>query len=265
MYNHARTLLINLTGSTGFISNSPGEELIPATYSQLILPGYINSIRSRLFGANPDRAMLNYRTAQLLQVIASTELQTYVVALDSRITYQLNKLNLATDNVFDPVVNRYAGTSGDVLTLVGDMASPDVSGQSAYNFNIKVISDGGTKLQISRLTFPLQENEEPLYLVNGLSPEFNLPFSNYKFRVNTLNVGAAWTISGFLRPTSTISEINENLKAIGEPGLLSLFGTTNQEPYTTFKNCWQYHPEFSYQLSGFLLALIYRTEEIRNG
>lgn len=265
MYNHARTLLINLTGSSGFISNSPGEELIPDSYSKLILPEYINSIRSRLFGANPDRAMLNYRIAQLLQIIASTDLQSYIVDLDSRITYQLNKLNLATDKIFEPVINRYSGTSSDVLTVVGNMASPDVSGQSAYNFNIKIVSNGGTKLQISRLTFPLQENEEILYLVNGLSPEFNLPFSNYKVRVNTTNVGAAWTISGFLRPTSTISEINENLKAIGEPALLSLFGTKNQEPYSTFKNCWQYHPEFAYQLSGFLLALIYRTEEIRNG
>jgi hypothetical protein len=265
MYNHARTLLVNLTGSVGFISNAPGEELIPFDYVQLTLPGYINSIRSRLFGANPDRAMLNYRIAQLLQLIATTELQEYIVALDSRITYQLNKLNLAADKMFEPKVNKYAGLASDVLTLVGNAASPDVSGQSGYNFQIKIVSNSGIKAQISRLTFPLQEEEEPLSLTSGLSPEFNLPFSSYKFRVNTVNIGSAWTISGFLRPTATLSELMENIKSIGEPALISLFGASPQEPYTTFKNCWQYHQDFAYRFSGFLLALIYRIEEIRNG
>lgn len=265
MFNHARTLLVNLPGVSGFMSSCPGEELIPADYSQLTLPSYLRSIRTKLFGANPDRVMLNYRTFQLLQTIASTELQGHVTALDSRITYQLDKVNLGNDAAFIPKVNRYGGDPSDILTVVGTAASPDISGQSGYGFQIYVVNDGSDRIRTKRLVFPLQEVQDDLVLTNGLSPEYDLAFSGYRFRVNTTNSNAAWTVTGSLRPTLSIPDLTANLKASGEPALVHLFGTTSAEPYLTFKNCWQSHPEVAYQLSGLLLALIYRTEEIRNG
>ena len=66
MFNHARTLLMNLSGDAGdlYISDYPGDEMIPADYRAVALPTYLQVVRSRLFGVTPDRAMLNYRVAQ---------------------------------------------------------------------------------------------------------------------------------------------------------------------------------------------------------
>lgn len=264
MFNHARTLLINLPGSSGFISNCPGEELIPSNYTAVVLPQYLNSIRARIFGASPDRAMLNYRATQLLQLIATTELQTYVEQLDPRLTYDLNKSGLYQESVFQPQVKKYSGNFEDILTITGAASNPDTSGQCAYNFQITITSNSGIKVNIKRLVFPLQETQEDLTLSNGLSPEYALPFSGYSFRLNTLNLNAAWTISGYLRPNLALPTLLNNLNALSDLSFIELFGASPKEPYLTFKNCWQYHPDFAYKLGGLILALLYRTEDLRN-
>ena len=104
-----------------------------------------------------------------------------------------------------------------------------------------------------------------LDLTDGLSPYFALPLSGYKFCVNTTDEAVSWRIQGYLRPQNSLSEIEKGLHSIGEPYLLQLFGTSSAEPYATFRNCWEKHPEFAYRLGGIVLAMIYRTEEIYNG
>lgn len=258
MFNHARTLLVNLSGASGYFPDYPGDELIPADYRQLELPTYLDIFRMRLFGASPDRAMLNYRAAQLLQMIAATELQAYVLALDPRLTYDVSR-DLIREELFQPKVKRTQGTGQ--LTLLGSASTPDASGQSTYQFQVE-IADGDVTVQ--RLSFPATTKTEPVVLTNSLSQIITLPYSGYSFRVNTVNP-ARWTIRGFLRPTFSLGEIAQGLRSIGEPYLLQLFGVADVEPFVTFRNCWYKHPEFAYQLGGLVLALIYRTEELRNG
>lgn len=260
MFNHARTLLVNLAGASGYQEEWPGEELIPTDYLALNLPTYLDVIRSRFFGATPDRAMLNYRTAQLLQLISATELQSHILALDSRITYSSYPRQMVLADTFLPQVTRRGGASDDVLTLVGDAISPDASGKSAYDYQVS-IADG--KLQIQRRTFPPQDTEHLIVLTDGLSAAYPLPFSGYKVRVNTDSSDAVWDIRGFLRPQRTLVEVEQGLRSVGEPYLLQLFGITDTEPYLTFRNCWKYHPEFAYRIGGLVLAMIYRTEELR--
>jgi len=257
MFNHARTLLVNLSGTSGYFPDYPGDELIPADYAQIELPTYLDIFRMRLFGASPDRAMLNYRTAQLLQLIAATELQYYVSALDPRLTYDVSR-DLIHENLFQPRIKRTQGTGQ--LTLLGSTISPDASGQSMYQFQVE-IADGDVTVQ--RLSFPATTTTEPVVLTNSLSQIIALPYSGYSFRVNTVNP-ARWAIRGFLRPTFSLGEIAQGLRSIGEPYLLQLFGVADVEPFVTFRNCWNKHPEFAYQLGGLVLALIYRTEELRN-
>lgn len=258
MINHARTLLMNLSGASGYFPDYPGDELIPVDYRALELPTYLDVVRMRLFGATPDRVMLNYRTAQLLQLIAATELQSFVLALDPRLTYDAPR-NLIDTEAFSPQVNRYQG-SGQ-LSLLGDAIAPDASGQSSYAYQVRI---AGGDVIVERQTFPTTTTTEPVTLTNGLSQEVALPFSGYRFRVDTA-LPAAWTIRGYLRPQTALTEIERGLRSVGEPYLLQLFGVTDVEPYLTFRNCWNRHPEFAYRLGGLVLALIYRIEEIRNG
>lgn len=257
MYNHARTLLVNLDGSSDIFADVPGDEPIPEQYRQLELPTYLDVFRSRLFGAKPDRAMLNYRTAQLLTLVSSTELQSHITALDPRITYELADLYL--NSTFEPYVHRYSGNNS--LVLKGRPSSPDSSGVCKYDFRIESV---GGNVIVNRITWPQAQETTALVINDGLSQPIRLPYSNYNFCLSSTNP-AAWVLRGYLRPTVSLFELANGFKTIGEPNLLQLFGTDDKEPYRTFKQCWERHPDFAYQLGGIVLAIIYRTEELRNG
>jgi len=251
---------MNLNGSTSIFAGTPGDELIPAAYRQLNLPTYLDTIRARFFGSMPDRAMLNYRVAQLLTLIEATELQSHILALDSRVTYSSHPEQLGLIETFKPKLNQYDGTESDRLTVIGKAMSPDSSGLSGYDYRIEL---DGTNINIERLTSPVQSKTELITLTDGLSQVVTLPLSDYQVRVDSVGP-AAWTLRGYLRPTNSLSSIAESLQSIGEPYLLELFGVSNEEPYLTFRNCWKKHPEFAYRLGGLVLAMIYRTEEVRN-
>jgi len=251
---------MNLNGSTGIFSDTPGDELVPADYRHLNLPTYLDTIRTRFFGAMPDRAMLNYRVAQLLTLLEATELQSHILALDSRITYGSYPTQLALDETFEPKLHQYGGTSNDRLTITGNPISPDSSGRASYDYRIEL---DGTNINIERLTLPVQSKTELIVLTAGLSQVVALPLSGYKVRVSSAGP-AAWTFRGYLRPANSLSSIAESVQSIGEPYLLELFGVSDKEPYLTFRNCWKKHSEFAYRLGGLVLAMIYRTEELRN-
>ena len=263
MFNHARTLLLNIDGGPGYFPECPGEELIPGGYEKLELPTYLDVFRSRFFGADPDRAMLNYRSWQLLQLVEATELQSHILALDPRITYDLNVNRLSLQNTFLPKVTQQGGTSAQALTLAGTPIKPDASGKATFDYQISILEDEIIKVQ--RLTFPLIDVQHLIILTDGLSQYFTLPLSGYRFCVNTTDPTISWKIQGYLRPQNSLSEIEKGFYSIGEPYLLQLFGTSPDEPYATFRNCWEKHPEFAYRLGGIVLAMIYRTEEIYNG
>jgi hypothetical protein len=265
MFNHARTLLMNISGEPGYIPYYPGDELIPQEYRPVQLPAWLDVFRMRFFGANPDRALLNYRVAEIMQTIAATELQSYVLELDPRITYSSYPQQLALPETFQPRLHRYSGNSNDILTIVGSPARPDSTGRCGYSYVVKIDDIGQPSINIERQSFPAIETEQVFSLTNSLSPEFDLPYSGYRIRVNTVNPQAAWTIRGFLRPQTTLAEIDQTLHSVGEPYLLQLLGVSNAEPYKTFRNCWYRHPELPYRLGGIALAMIYRTEELRNG
>lgn len=262
MYNYGRTLLLNIEGSDNYFVDIPGDELIPSEYVPATLPTYLTNIRRILFGANPDRAMLNYRSAQLLQLISSTELQQYVESLDSRITYSSYQLQLAQPSTFEPTVTQYGEIdTAKVLTVVGSPNSPDSSGTSGYDFRVTV---DGVNITINKLFSPTSSTQEVLSFTSGLSDLYALPGTGYSVRVNTSTLDGGWTVRGFLRPTATLDSLELAIQALGEPDFLQLFGVSDVEPYLTFKNCWNDHPEFAYRLGGLVLAVMYRTQELTN-
>jgi len=262
MYNYGRTLLLNLTGNDRYFANVPGDELIPSAYSQLELPNYLRNLRSVLLGATPDRAMLNYRAAQLLELIAATELQQYILELDPRITYSSYQLQLAAPVTFQPKVTQYGEIDPQkILTVAGRAMSPDASGVSGYDYRVAV---DGVNINIQRLTTPVETAQHVLSFTSGLSPPYSLPGSDYTVRVNTADLAGGWTVRGYLRPTVTLNELASEIQNLSEATFFQLFGVTDVEPYLTFKNCWNNHPELAYQLGGLVLAMLYRTQELVN-
>lgn len=72
-----------------------------------------------------------------------------------------------------------------------------------------------------------------------------------------------WLVETRVNPAPLITTIMPAIELLGEPAFLEIFGVENTEPYATFKNLWFDHPLPAYRLSGIVLALIYRTEELR--
>jgi hypothetical protein len=88
--------------------------------------------------------------------------------------------------------------------------------------------------------------------------------SGYKVRVNA-TVGFSWLVDYLSEPTAEMDPV-ARAAAVGKTGdssLVELFPA--RDPFKLFKQLWEQHTLFPYKLSGVLLALIYRTEEIRSG
>lgn len=261
MFNHARTLLLNSTGSNNPGSAYLGEELIPDNYYSLSLNTPLQNIRRYLFGADPDRAMLNYRAYQLLSLIEKTDLQEFVTDLDSRITYEFGPEHVFTlHDTWEPKVYRAGGTTDHIATISGKPTRPDYTGRLYYQFNVAL---NGTAVIVRRETSPTKEATIPYLLTNGLSPAFDLYYTGYKVYVNTMSNSPNWSISGFLRPQIALTEIVQSLEKAGDPTLTALFGTKSIEPWSTFKNLWYDSTDIIYRLGAITLALIYRTDEVR--
>ena len=73
---------------------------------------------------------------------------------------------------------------------------------------------------------------------------------------------AIWRLTVYAKPDSAITVCLPRLEFLGEPFYLDLFGVTDVEPYVTFKNIWFDHPNAVYRMGAFVMAMIYRTNEI---
>jgi len=263
MFNHARTLLLNVAGSNSSGLAYIGDDLIPLEYASLALNTPLLNIRQHLFGAAPDHAMLNYRAYQLLSMIEKTELQEFVTDLDSRITYEFGSDNVFVSNeTWNPKVYQTGGTLDHILTVSGASTRPDYTGKLYYQFQINL---SGTSITVVRQVGPTNTTNITYSLTDGLSPQFDLTYTGYKIFVNTMSNLASWHITGYLRPQISLLSIVESLEKAGDPTLTSLFGTKSIEPWSTFKNLWYDSTDMIYRLGAITLALIYRADELRKG
>jgi hypothetical protein len=82
---------------------------------------------------------------------------------------------------------------------------------------------------------------------------------------DSLPLLALWRFSAYARPASAIVTCLPQLEFLGEPVYIQLFGVRSDvEPYATFKNIWEDHPNSVYRFAAFLMAMIYRTDELRS-
>src|SRR5262245_23183604 len=82
------------------------EEIVDPDFSALKLPSFLETVRAQLFGSDPDRYMLNYRCHQLLALTHATPLAEYLIALDSRITYDWRNTDLVSADLFQPKITQ---------------------------------------------------------------------------------------------------------------------------------------------------------------
>jgi hypothetical protein len=261
MLNHARTLLLNVTGSDR-LADYPGEEMVPPEFTALELPSYLDTVRTVLFGADPDRVMLNYRVRQLLAVLHSSPLEVFLTRLDPRITYDVRDDAFISDATFLPRVTQLDGPPAH-LTVIGAPAAPDASGRCRHDLTVEVVAPD--RVRVQRQTPPRQGADFGLTMSHGLSNRMDLLGTGYSFRIDSDQAGLKWLVEVINRPQLDLGQIVANLEQVGETVLLQLFGLERDEPWTTFRNLWQQKKELPLKLGGLLCALVYRTEERRRG
>jgi hypothetical protein len=259
MINHARTLLLNVAGSSSQSSDN-GEEYIPPSFAPLRLPTYLQTPHNVLFGTAPDRYFLNFRARELLQLLHLTELAEFVYALDPRVTYWPE----TTAKFFGPAakisIDASSLNSHSQLFISGDDAA-DLGGGKSQREYVIVVSGSNAE---TRLVTTGDTSSTPLVLTDAASQPIPLPKSPLSFRLVNAADGDTWTVITVARPAPAITTLLPILELLGEPVFLELFGVNPAEPYATFKNLWFDHPNAAYRLGGLLLAMIYRTNEVRN-
>jgi len=263
MLNHARTLLMNVDGDATPLDDYPGEEAIDPGFRAVNLPTALDTVRSVIFGTDPDRLMLNYRCRQLLTLLHSTPLVEYVYALDPRVTYDFADDAFIAEDAFKPRVVKVSGPETAVLTFTGKPANPDITGRCRYIFNVDVPTS--ESVAVDRLTPKIPKVVYNLEVPNGLSNAIPLMGSGYSCRINTDVVGQLYRVEVANRPQRDLGQIAANLGVVGEPVTLTLFGLERTEPWRTFRNLWEQKLELPLKLGGLLCALIYRTEDRRLG
>jgi hypothetical protein len=264
MINHARTLLLNVPGATSSHA-AVGEEYIPPTYAPLQEPSYTQAVRRTLLGTSPDRYFLNFRARELMHNIHQTELAEYVYALDPRVTYwpEVDTPFLGAGSKIS--IARVAGAGNSRLVVVGQPVADNGRGRALREYDVEV---DATNLTVSAVLLrgePRAAETAPLATVDGMSAPVRAPRSQLSVKVALPETGDRWRLTALARPEPAITTLLPILEILGESVFLGLFGVGNAEPYNTFKNLWLDHPDPAYRLGGLTMALIYRTNDIRNG
>lgn len=263
MINHARTLLLNVSGQTSS-REELGEEYIPASFAPVPMPGYLQSLRNVLFGTSPDRYFLNYRARELMQLLHATELAEYVYKLDPRVTYWPEPRPVFFGPAERTTIEQINGPTTTSLLFFGSPRVDTFCGRARYTYDVSVETG---EIEATRVNIRVDKTDHYTEITDtNLSQVISVPGAAQKLRVKTPVAGSRWTVTTLARPAPVLTTLMPILELIGEPVMIGLFGVANVEPYATFRNLWFDHPLPVYKLGGLILAAIYRTDELnQNG
>jgi len=235
MINHVRTLLMNPDWT--YDPTYPWEEYIDPSYTHRILSGYLDDIWKILYARDPDRYFVNFRTWQYMQLLHSSSLDSMVSSYDSRITYLPLDTNLYS--VFGHSVNPADGIeiqeSGNVdeeeklyyeWTIAASGASIyihrihpttySISKSCYYNASdptkLQYLTlDGIVDMDIKSMR-KLGSDSASSVLLYDVPKPINLPGSNLTITI-TDTEKSPWRITQIIQPSTTLSDILDNLVA----------------------------------------------------
>jgi hypothetical protein len=292
MINHARTLLLNIFAQSAD-KQLAGYEYIPVEYRPLVLPQSLKTFRRVLFGSLPDQRFLNLRARELLSYVHQTELAEYLYKLDQRVTYWPEP---PTNSFQFPTGIRIRQIRGPTRSVAigGEFIATNGSGRAHRQYTLTFFDpletplggefpgellslESGTGLLLQELKSDFldvsaeainDQRQETRQTVRDGLPTLTLPETDVRVKLSSLITDpdtyvGRWHINLLANPVPAITSLLPTLEILGEPIFLELFGVAPEEPYTTFKNVWFDHPLPAYRLSGLVMALIYRTEQVR--
>jgi hypothetical protein len=258
MINHARTLLLNRDGDKRPVATFFGEEYVPELFRTVDLPSELVTARDALLGNNPDDAGINYMVWQYMKLLHSTEFEDYVLALDTRITYMNKKTLVAFP--FGPSVDN----NGIALQFQGAPALGGSDGRLQESWQIEQLSQGSYRLTNMHTGF---STTEVVNVTDGLTDYMAIPgHSSYNVRVAVDSVTTGlWFITYTAKPQATLDPIARLAQFSNTGAAVKVAVFPSRDPFKLFAKLWEDESRFAYKVSGVLLALIYRIEELRVG
>lgn len=254
MVNHFRTLLMNVDGSATS-GDYIAEEIVDPYYAAVPTSPELRAIRYALFGTDPDRHMLNYRCRQLLACVHASPLVEYVTGLDQRITYNFDNKAITTQwgiVLADP-------KKADAINFYGELESPDAIGRVQRSFIVRVIDSGN--VTVERMTPPYKINNNTI----SIGQPVVLPGSGISFTLHSVTAPQIYVIDTYAKPSRDLSEVAKSLTNLGDSVYRFLFGVTQVEPFTTFRNLWTRQGELPLRVGAITCALAYRMDQLRKG
>jgi len=256
MINHARTLLLNRDGNARPEPTFFLEEYVDSDFRALALPYNLSSIYNVLIGSRADDYYANYRLWQYMKILHSTELVSYVYQLDPRVTYLKDRS--AIFSFFPPQGVLLDGTASD-LYFIGETLTAG-SCRISYEWILEIMSSMVARTYDVRN--PSNVVDSAYTVTEGLSSPIDMAGqSELKVQVRSPAIGSKWLIQSLVAPSDGLSVIVSKIKGIGGGFTDALF--RGGSPYDGFKKLWLDYPHIHMSLSAFLLAYIYRVEEVR--
>lgn len=280
MINHARTLLWNQSPSADAAYRAnvrlqlqqdiiPGEYIDP-TFRPSLLPPHLQAVQRLLFGTEFDLYRHNFRLAQLMGFLhCKKNSHDFLIALDPRLTYRPEdwqaELSWREDGLWfenGQLSDPPATVSFPQLRAGQYFASSDSGGPC---FRVWVVIRLETTTAVLFSLFPRADLVDPA--AYG-SPEdwLAIPETPHEISLNTMDVpSSAALLVEVRRPVWDIAALARMVREL--PGSVIspvVMSRSEQEPYRSFRKMWE-DGELLTQFAGFLLAYIYRLEELRNG
>lgn len=259
MINHARNLLMNVKQG-GFQPDFPGEEYIPETFVPRKLNRPLRLARQLLFGENPDRLYLNYRARQIMMLLHSTEMESYVYDLDPRVTYvPFSDTDLFND-VFGMTINQIGG-EGDRLYVRGQHEPNEAQGQIDQFWDVIVTSP--TTVRVDKRRLPFNSKSVNLDYSSGMCQPIQLTGSGLTIQFHPVATGTRWQIQSRVRPATDLGMLLPGIvNAFGGQGDQAVFPPLAPEPVATFERVWRQNELAPYRYSALLLAMIWRINQL---
>lgn len=252
MVNHVRTLLLNRASLGDAEHSEPGGAVIPPDYRPRRLPAFLQQMLERLYGTHPERLYQNYRLRQVMMLLHSSELESYVYGLDPRVTY----LPFDDDSFFEDVFRRKTTQlAGDTSPLIvhGEHEPDEGIGVCTQRYRVEVLDDD--TVEVIRQTPPLTVSRQTYVREGGLSSYIALIGSGLRIRFHAAP-GTAWQVESVARPRIDFTVLMHGVgQALTTDGYAELF--SGGEPQRTFRNLWEDHELFPYKYGGLLLAMAY--------
>lgn len=251
MVNHARTLLLNVSGSAAVDPDLPGEEYVPPAFVALDWPAAMLRVRAALFGNDPDRAMLNYRLRQLMTAAHASVYAGRLPLLDPRVTYwPSDDTSLYSHALFRGVVEQLSGADCP-LRLLGSRATTAAC-RLLHEWHVQT-ADGATvtatRLSPGRAVEEATNTGEPLRLPGGL-----------QYAV-TPGTPAAWRVRMLARPADSLADVVEAVTRLSSDDLDLVLAAGEEN--AGFARLWNDEGAAATdRLAGLTLALAYQADAV---